>query len=121
MSPAKLARLAAKLDFETMDGKVQWTAAPPPSDLIRGADNIITQVFEATYSGIKLRVFEKRAKHFVDDATFCWNYSIVLQFVGDPDGADWEAENIAGLRELLDAIKLRTSKVEQKINAILAA
>ncbi|MEI6559594.1 MAG: hypothetical protein WCO00_14420 [Rhodospirillaceae bacterium] len=121
MSRVKLARLATTLDFETLDGKVRWTAMPPPSDMIRGTDSIITQVFETEYNEIKLRVFEKRVKCFIDDVNYCWDYPVVLQFVGDNGAPDWEAENIAGVRELIDTIKLRTCRVEQKIDAILAA
>ena len=121
MSTTKLARLAAKLDRETVTGKLAWYTEPPPSDLVRGTNNIINQVFETDYNGIRLRVFEKRTKAFVDDVTYYWESSFVLQFVGDSGSTDWEAENVSGLADLVETIRFKTSKVEQKIDAILAA
>ncbi len=121
MNPSKLARLAAKLDYETLEGKVHWIAGPPPADLVRGTDDVITTVFETEYNTIGIRVFEKRVKVWIDDVTACWEHNTVIQFLGDRGGANWDATNITGVYQLIDTIKLVTCRVENKIAAILAA
>jgi len=122
MNRSKVARLAAKLDIETFDGKVVWVVKSPPLELVRGTSDVIHSVFETEYAGVRLRVFEKRVKSFpVDEVNHSWDIRSVFQLVGDTAGVDWEVENVTGVKELIETIKEKTGSIDRKIDAMLAA
>jgi len=122
MSTPKLTRLVAKLDRETIVRNLEWVTEPPPADLTRGSDDVISQVHETTYGGVKLRVFQKRTLNPGPEfETSYWTTDFVLQFIDDNGAVEWETENVTGLDDLIETIRFKTNKIAKKIDAILAA
>jgi hypothetical protein len=121
MSTPKITRLVAKLDRETIAGNVVWAMGPPSGDLTRGTDDIVSQVYEAVHKDVKLRVFEKHFKSCIDNEGGSWTTGVVLQFLNDDGTVGWETGSVPGLHDLIETIRFQTCKVNQKIDAILAA
>lgn len=119
MDESKIARFIAQLTKETETGLVRWASSVPPRELIEGTDHKIHKVYETIYRGIRLRLFQVKAREYMGEFGLIWADRVILQFLDESDLVDWQVERVVGLPQLLDSVMLRSSRVEEKIDAVL--
>lgn len=122
-----------KLIFLTQKGKVQWSSEEP--SVVRGlaSDDVISSVFGCRYNETQLRIYLRRYKGDVPrtlgllpswavevkHSEMRWYSEIVLEVVDDYGNSIWQfpKENI--LRDLLEAVKYKTSDAHGVIESLL--
>jgi hypothetical protein len=85
----------------------------------RGTDRI-DSYFEACVNERVLAIFEARAPYVDENEHTWWNTYIQLVTLDQPGGeVQWRFPNVAGLAELMDAVRYETADVDGFLDSLL--
>lgn len=132
MSEDKFDQAALKIFKLTHLGEIEWTKVTPPKSIGEGTDWIFPLYFEAKYQGRKLGLFRERLRLAAGAARSAW----ALATMADSEALQWtESDRLVLLdedgelaysfprsrviRDLLDAVRYKTSGVDQFLDELL--
>lgn len=121
------ARLVNRLHRLTLSGDVDWEPRDPKTelDLLNSEAPAVTtsSVYYADIGELRLRIYRRR--RFRSAESWDWTreppvlVDNVMEFV-NPDGfSDGEYSNLPGLPHLFDLVRRKTSRLDQKLAAIV--
>ncbi|MFM2044098.1 MAG: hypothetical protein RLY86_2674 [Pseudomonadota bacterium] len=132
LSDEKVIELVAKLTRLTIEGRLAWVIGELPHG---GGDGGVlnSPVFCSNIEGVDIRIYEMADERwtstiFTDDGdeislarpkVYRYPY-LVLELIGEHGFADAEFRDLPGLRALFKAVRVRSSRLDAKIDSILA-
>ena len=108
----KIAKLAAQLTKETINGKVIWGVERAPDGLSEGTNDIFPLYLECEYRGVGIGIYTKRYKHYFDELEYSWSEDVGICVSGNNSQILWNYEgNIPALLNLYEAAKEQASGI----------
>jgi len=132
MSEDKFDQAALKIFKLTHLGKIEWVKATPPKSIVEGIDWIFPLYFEGKYQSRKLGLFRERVRltgtaaksawalaSMADGETLNWAESDRLVLLDEDGELAYSFPHSRVIRDLLDAVRYKTSGVDQFLDELL--
>ena len=116
---ASWVKLVSTLNRLTQANKINWQSENPPQILTAGTSDQIPLYFSARHNARDLGLYEERYQTMDDYERTYWTSRVVLVFFDQDDRPIWELPGeVAGLREIFDAIRYQSSGVNDFIRSL---
>ncbi len=115
----KAEKTVKKLLALTQDQTLEWERILDTRRLTRGRDEIVDVAFQADHAGNTFLVYESRSPGMDADGHTYWSNRANIDLV-DEDGVPlWSFPRMSTMSDLLEAIRVRSGRVEQRLDAFL--
>ena len=114
----KAAQTVRKLLRLTQDGTMDWSRTD--ADFItRGTDDIIDVAYMGEHSNTHFLVYELRSRCWDENERAYWSNSVVVDLVTPRGELLWRVPQQQAMWDLLEAVRVRAGKVEEKLDTFL--
>lgn len=118
----QLIKMVAHLNELTQENKLQWQSTYEPSrSIYLGRDKIIGAVFETSFNGKELRIYEEQSKNWHDEESYTWYPRLVFAFIDANGNNEWESPDIPGLYDLFESVRFQSAGVNDFLKNMFSA
>ena len=104
--------LVAKLLEATQEDKIRWASQQPPDAIFLSGERA-DKVYITEFLDRKFRIYDYSFKSWQDDERFEWQEGLKLEFIDDAGHSQFEVPTVAGIGDLLAAVKYQTADIDK--------
>lgn len=114
----------SKLLRLTQESQIRWQLKRHSGSLAPGERT--PAVYTTEYAGQRLRLYEFHRKHVFfgplsDEPETDWERGLRLEFLDKNDTPLYSVEDVAGIGDLLDAVKYKTANIDEFLEKLISA
>ena len=119
----KLRQLVVKLLRETLNGRIEWSRAEPPTAITRITEDVIDPFFIARYGDECIGIWERHFRDMDEEGRWDWSVRHGLCLLGSPrQEVVWDFEEYSpALSSLIKAARNQNVRIEERLDQLLRA